>query len=170
MGIPIPGKDGLYIEMVPWQPLFGPLSLCPTIQLKSLRNNTYICIYIYIYIYHNWDDMLSASSQSSRSSLYSVWSRTNLTLWGRVIHICANTLTIIGSDNGLSPDRRQAIIWANVGILLIGPFGTNFSEILMGIYTFSFRIMHLKMPSSYNSASNCHRFTSMASKHTFWWL
>ena len=30
-------------------------------------------------------------------------------------------LTIIGSDNGLSPGRRQAIIWANAGILLIGP-------------------------------------------------
>ena len=27
--------------------------------------------------------------------------------------------TIIGSDNGLSPDRRQAIIWTKAGILLI---------------------------------------------------
>ena len=25
----------------------------------------------------------------------------------------------IGSDNGLSPDRRQAIIWTNADILLI---------------------------------------------------
>ena len=30
-------------------------------------------------------------------------------------------LTIIGSDNGLSPGRRQAIIRTNVEILLIGP-------------------------------------------------
>ena len=45
-------------------------------------------------------------------------------------------LTIIGSDNGLSPGRRQAIIWTNAGILLIGPLGTNFSEILIGIQTF----------------------------------
>ena len=37
----------------------------------------------------------------------------------------------IGSDNGLSPGRRQAIIWTNVGILLIEPLGTNFSEILI---------------------------------------
>ena len=37
---------------------------------------------------------------------------------------------IIGSDNGLSPGRRQAIIWTNAGILLIGPLGINFSEIL----------------------------------------
>ena len=42
---------------------------------------------------------------------------------------------IIGSDNGLSPVRCQAIIWIIVGILLIGPLGTNFSEILNGIQT-----------------------------------
>ena len=41
------------------------------------------------------------------------------------------TYTIIGSNNGLSPGRRRAIILANVGILLIGPLGTNFSEILI---------------------------------------
>ena len=34
-------------------------------------------------------------------------------------------LTIIGSDNGLSPGRRQAIIWTNAGILLIEPLRTN---------------------------------------------
>ena len=38
-------------------------------------------------------------------------------------------LTIIGPDNGLSPGRCQAIIWTNAGILLIGPLGTDFSEI-----------------------------------------
>ena len=43
-----------------------------------------------------------------------------LSHWGRVTHICVSKLTIIGSDNGLSPGRRQAIIWTNVGILLIG--------------------------------------------------
>ena len=30
--------------------------------------------------------------------------------------MCVNKLTIIGSDNGLSPDRRQAIIWTNANI------------------------------------------------------
>ena len=34
----------------------------------------------------------------------------------------------IASDNGLSPGRRQAIIWSNAVILLIGPIGTNFSN------------------------------------------
>ena len=53
--------------------------------------------------------------------------------WGWVTHISANKLTIIGSDNGLSPGRRQAIIWTNDGILLIEPLETNFSEILSEI-------------------------------------
>ena len=60
-------------------------------------------------------------------------------------HICVSTLAIIGSDNGLSPGRRQAIILTNAIILLIGPLGTNFSEILIGIQTFSIKKMHLKM-------------------------
>ena len=48
-----------------------------------------------------------------------------LTHWGRATHICVGKLTIIGSDNGLSPGRRQAIIWTIAGILLIGSLGTN---------------------------------------------
>ena len=62
-------------------------------------------------------------------------------------HICVDNLTIIGSDNGLSPGRRQAVIWTNAGILLIWPLGTNFSEILIKIYIFSFTKMHLKLSS-----------------------
>ena len=68
--------------------------------------------------------------------------------WGRVTHICVGNLTITGSDNGLSPGRRQAITWTNVGILLIGPLGTNFIEILIGIQTFSFKKSHLKTSSA----------------------
>ena len=60
-------------------------------------------------------------------------------------HICVGNLTIIGSDNGLSPGRCEAIIKTNVGILLIGPWGKIFSEILIGIQTFPFKKMHLKM-------------------------
>ena len=45
------------------------------------------------------------------------------------IYICIGNLTIIGSDNGLASGRRQAIIWTNAVILLIGPVGTNFCEI-----------------------------------------
>ena len=42
-----------------------------------------------------------------------------LTQWGRVTHVCVSKLTIIGSDNDLSPERHQAIIWISAGILLI---------------------------------------------------
>ena len=65
-----------------------------------------------------------------------------------MVHICASNLTIIGSDNGLSPSRRQAIIWTNDGILLIRTLGTNFSEILSEIHTLSFKKMHLKISSA----------------------
>ena len=37
------------------------------------------------------------------------------------MHICVGKLTIIGSDNGLLPGRRQAIVWTSAGMLLIGP-------------------------------------------------
>ena len=57
-------------------------------------------------------------------------------------HICVSKLITIGSDNGLSPARRQAIIWNSAGILLIRPLGTNFSEILLEVDTFSFKKMH----------------------------
>ena len=73
---------------------------------------------------------------------------SNLTHWGRMTHICVGKLTTIGSDNGLSPGRRQSIIWTIAGILLIWPLGTNFSEILIWNQTFSFKKMHLKMSSA----------------------
>ena len=50
-------------------------------------------------------------------------------------HICVSKLTIIGSDNGLPPGRRQAIIWNNDEILLIQTLGTNLSEILSEIHS-----------------------------------
>ena len=53
----------------------------------------------------------------------SVWAMTidGLTHWSWVMRICVDKLSIIVSDNGLSPGRRQAIICTNAGILLIGP-------------------------------------------------
>ena len=63
-------------------------------------------------------------------------------------HKCIGKRTIIGSDNGLSPGRGQAIIWINAGILLIGPWGTNFSEIVIIIQTFSLKKTCLKMSSA----------------------
>ena len=63
-------------------------------------------------------------------------------------HICVNKLTITGLNNGLSPGRRQAIIWTNAGILLIRTLGTNFRKIRSKIHAFSFKKMHLKMSSA----------------------
>ena len=73
--------------------------------------------------------------------------QASLTHWGQVMHICVGNLTIIGWDNGLVPSRCQTIIWPNAGILLIGPLRTNISEILIEIYIFSFKKMHLKKSS-----------------------
>ena len=54
-----------------------------------------------------------------RSIIFSyLYFMVQLTPWGRVTQICVSTLNIIGSDNGVSPGRRQAIIWTNAGILL----------------------------------------------------
>ena len=63
-------------------------------------------------------------------------------------HICVDKLIIIGSDNGLSPDRRQAIIWTNAELLSIGPLRTYFSENLIKMQQFSLKKMHLKMSSA----------------------
>ena len=55
----------------------------------------------------------------------------DLTHWGRVMHICISKLTIIELYDGLLPGQHQAIIWTIAETLLIGPMGTNFSEILI---------------------------------------
>ena len=49
-----------------------------------------------------------------------------LTRWGRVTHICVGKLIILGSNNGLSPGWRQAIIWTNAWISLILILGNKF--------------------------------------------
>ena len=54
------------------------------------------------------------------------------THWGRATHISVSKLPIVDSDNGM---------------LLIGPMGTKFSEVLIKLCTFSFQKMHLKMSS-----------------------
>ena len=90
-----------------------------------------------------------SSGVAKQKCVFWVWNCTfKLTHWGRVKHICVSKLSIIDSDNGLSPERRQAIIWTNGRILLIGPLGTNFGEILSEIHAFSFKKMHLKTSSA----------------------
>ena len=96
-----------------------------------------------------WNVILFSYLPRYRSSvLLAYWYFYVLTHWGRVTHICVSKLSILGSDDGLSPGRRQAIIWTNAGILLIGPLGTNFNEISIGIQTFSFKQMRIKISSA----------------------
>ena len=54
------------------------------------------------------DENVTKESGSTQEVLPNIWSL--LTHWSRVTHICVGNLAIIGSDNGLSPGRRQAII------------------------------------------------------------
>ena len=68
------------------------------------------------------------------------------------------TLTMIGSDNGLSSGRHQAIISVSAGILLIGPIGTNFSEFLVQAFSFKkcFWKCRLENCGHFVSASMCY--------------
>ena len=61
--------------------------------------------------------------------------------------ICISNLSIIHSDNGLSPGQCRDIIWTNAGTMLIGKLGTNFNEIISKTHKFSFKKMHLKILS-----------------------
>ena len=101
---------------------------------------------LYIEMGHWW---LHSIEYQPWALIFSLLSGLNvwLTHWGRMMHICIGNLTTIGSDNGLAPHRRQAIIWTNAGILLIRTLGTNFNEMLIEIKTFSFKKMHFKMLS-----------------------
>ena len=98
------------------------------------------------YFFMDFPWMVSTDMMTADNLLYILthWELKELPM---ATHICVGKLTIIGSDNGLSPDPCQAIIWINAGILLIWPLGTNFSEILIEIYIVSFMNMHLKLSS-----------------------
>ena len=53
---------------------------------------------------------ISSFDMSCHTSVITFASDNILTHWGGETHICVGNLTIIGSDNGLLPERRQAII------------------------------------------------------------
>ena len=102
-------------------------------------------------LYHNWIIWIvfcQTVNGWSVSSFILLMSDRIINSWSPVMHKCIGNLTIIYSDIGLSPCWHQAIIWTNAGILLIGNSRTNFSEIFVKIYRFSFKKMHLKMLSA----------------------
>ena len=69
----------------------------------------------------------------------------HLSHWGIITQIYVSKLAIISLVNGLSPGGRQAIISTYAKILLIDPLGIKLKEILIEIYTFAFKKMHLKL-------------------------
>ena len=97
---------------------------------------------------HQWPVNSRHKGPVTQKHFHLTTSSCCITHWGQVTYIWVSKLTIIGSDNGLSPGWRNAIIWTNAGILLIRTLGTNFSEILSGIHAFWFEKMHLKMSSA----------------------
>ena len=66
---------------------------------------------------------IHVSNLKALDTLLHLLCQMHLIHWVRVTHICISKLSIIGSDNGLSPGWRQAITWTNAGILLIGSLG-----------------------------------------------
>ena len=92
---------------------------------------------------HNFQQNAHRNKNDKRSMVSFVC----LSHLGRVTYICVSKLTIIGSDNGLSPGRCQSIIWTVAGLSLNGPLRTNSSEMLFEIDKCSFRKMHLNMSS-----------------------
>ena len=100
-------KRWVYAGMLavgPWSDKCWSLSACKLIEAEW-------CIYG------------SASGHGTVAVLLPGFAINSFVTW----HICIVNVIIIGSDDGLSPDRCQAIIWTT-GILLIGPLGTNFMK------------------------------------------
>ena len=101
---------------------------------KSMTAAAHWC-YCYVYIMSlNWDNIGIIVVLNHLPLVPHIYSSVN---WA-----------IIGSGNGLSPVRHQAITWTNAGLLSIGLLGTSFSEIWIQILSFSFKKMHLKMLSA----------------------
>ena len=120
-------------------------SFMPFLKFNNLSYMQALCVYCKVLLRLDYlviTFLINNMIQYSRNAVPAA-----LTHWGPDTHICDNKLTSVGSDNGLSPGRRQAIIWTNVGILLIGPLRTKFSDNLVVIHTFSSKKMHLKMSS-----------------------
>ena len=75
-----------------------------------------------------WKECILNYSQWTHFKLLWIvyWYSTRLTHWGRVTHICVNKLTIISSDNGLSPSHYlnqcwEIVVWTTRNLLKWNP-------------------------------------------------
>ena len=137
-------------QMVTWKwvILCNILRLCDACSAPSHYLRTNVCLLLIWSFRTNTSDIFIKLKQFALANVICKMApfclaRIVITHWGRVTHICVSESTIIGSDNGVSPGRRN-----NTGLLLIEPLGTDFSEISIGIQTFSFKKMHLNMSSA----------------------
>ena len=90
-----------------------------------------------------WNDMVSRKSYNPICPMIHYFDIRILNAQSNLhvrLHKCV-------SKPALAPDRCHAIIWTNAGILLIGPLGTNISEIIIEIHTFTFKKMHFETSS-----------------------
>ena len=109
------------------------LNLCWSIVNWAPRNNQYTMSFIQYNLFENVCKVsiilcrLQCLERYFASRLI-FCSNAALTHWGWVTHICVGRQTIIGSDNGLLPERCQAIIWTNAGILLNWTLGKKLNR------------------------------------------
>ena len=125
-------------QSIPCRPQMGPM-LAPWTLLSGICRNERCLVKPFERCLVNAKHLNSCGNHASTQVL---------THWDRVTYMRVTNLTIIGSDNALSPYRHQAIICINVGMLWIKPLGTKLSENLTKIHTFSFKNMHFKMSSA----------------------
>ena len=112
MGIPTLGWWNLYIETASWWQLVGLLSWYPvfeSVHCNSFESHGVTDLPMDIGL--TWQWCYGTRSRASNGCWVTCpFTFVSLTHWGRVTHICVSKLSILGSDNGLAPTRRQAII------------------------------------------------------------
>ena len=116
---PIPNFNGCTVEVCYWISNFI---------WRFTEHASFVILETHIPVHFKWNNKRCVLLHDNLSHSIRVLDQGELTDCGWVTHTCSSELTIIGSDNGLSPGRRQAIIWTNAGILLIRNLGTSFSS------------------------------------------
>ena len=94
---------------------------------------------------HNNDEMVVKPSYLYNGNLYT---GKMASLYWDSAQVFSMLRACISNYFTFFSDLRQAIIWTSAGMMLIEPLGTNFSEILIKIETFSFKKIRLKILSA----------------------
>ena len=84
-----------------------------------------------------------------------------------VAYICVSKPGNIGSDNGLSPVWRHAIIRTSADLLSIGPLGINVNDIIIKIHTFSLKNPFENVISEMSAILSGHQCVNVCNKHLY---